>query len=93
MWGNVRKAKAQIGREIASGVKRKEKRLHRQEENEKGSVGLDPGKEEGGSQRTVSFKGSSGLSVLRRPGSQASTFTFIFPGRSTTSGNRGLEAL
>lgn len=57
MWGNVRKAKAQIEMEIASVVKRKEKRLHQQEENELGSVGPDPGKEKGGSQRRMRIQG------------------------------------
>lgn len=57
MCGNVRKAKAQIEMEIESVVKRKEKRLHQQEENEQGSVGPDPGKEEGGSQRRLRIQG------------------------------------
>lgn len=47
MWGNIRKAKAQIEMEIASIIKRKKKRLHQQEENEQESVGPDPVKKEG----------------------------------------------
>lgn len=46
MWGNIRKAKAQIEMEIASIIKRKKKRLHEQEENEQGSVSPDPVKKE-----------------------------------------------
>lgn len=47
MWGNIRKAKAQIEMEIVSIIKSKKKRLHQQEENEQGSVDPDPVKKEG----------------------------------------------
>lgn len=47
MWGNIRRAKAQIEMETASIIERKKKGLHQQEENEQGSVGPDPVKKEG----------------------------------------------
>lgn len=46
VWGNIRKAKAQIEMEIASIIRRKKKRLQ-QQENEQGSVGPAPVKKEG----------------------------------------------